>query len=287
MTEELNKKVAASIKLLQAIQKAHAGEQIELAYSGGKDSDVILQLAKEAGINYRAIYKNTTIDPHGTIAHVKAMGVEIWQPKKSFFELVAEKGMPNRFARFCCSELKEYKILDTCIMGVRKAESVKRAKRYTEPTECRVYSKKEHVENVYPILDWSNDDVREFIIDRKLQLAPVYYDNDGSLHTERRLGCVGCPLINKAARLAQLKEYPTMVKAFVRAMTKFKVSHPTSMEWIKYDHRDVYESLVHHFFFPERYADYLHAVSGGFFGEGARVNCKQFLEEYFNLSFEE
>ena len=285
MTEELNKKVAASIKLLQTIQKAHAGEQIELAYSGGKDSDVILQLAKEAGINYRAIYKNTTIDPRGTIAHVKAMGVEIRQPKKSFFEIVAEKGMPNRFARFCCSELKEYKILDTCIMGVRKAESTKRAKRYTEPTECRIYSKKDHVEAVYPILDWSNDDVREFIIDRKLQLAPVYYDAEGSLHTERRLGCVGCPLVNKRERLAQFKQYPNMIKALIRAKKKYRETHPNSKLWVKYDHRDVYEELVHDLFCPESYEKYQRLVGGGMFGD--RLDCKKYLEDYFNIKFKD
>ena len=66
ITAELQRKIDGSIKLLRTIQKAHEGEQIEIAYSGGKDSDVILQLAKEAGINYRAIYKNTTIDPPGS-----------------------------------------------------------------------------------------------------------------------------------------------------------------------------------------------------------------------------
>lgn len=47
---------------------------IEVSYSGGKDSDVILQLAKEAGIPFEAIYKQTSIDPPGTTAHAKAMG---------------------------------------------------------------------------------------------------------------------------------------------------------------------------------------------------------------------
>ena len=54
MTEELQKKVDRAIKLLQSTCK---DQQIELCYSGGKDSDVILELAKMAGINYRAIYK--------------------------------------------------------------------------------------------------------------------------------------------------------------------------------------------------------------------------------------
>lgn len=164
--KELQRKIDGSIRLLQAIQKSHHDDTIEVAYSGGKDSDVILQLAKEAGINYRAIYKNTTIDPPGTIAHVRAMGVEVLQPKHSFFQLVEQKGMPSRVRRFCCKQLKEYKVLDVVVMGVRRAESAKRAERYKEPTECRYYgSKKMHVEAIYPILEWSNDDVRDFILD--------------------------------------------------------------------------------------------------------------------------
>ena len=182
INEQLQKKIDQSIRLLQSVQKRYDGE-IELAYSGGKDSDVILQLAKEAGIRYRAIYKNTTIDPPGTIAHVKEMGVEILRPKENFFQLIAKKGFPNRFSRFCCEVLKEYKILDKTVIGVRKAESRARKERYNEPTECRYYgTKKEenHVEQIYPILEWTDEDVRDFILDRGLKLAPLYYDMGGA-----------------------------------------------------------------------------------------------------------
>ena len=74
MTPELQKKIDFAIRLLKAYDDPQ--NPVEIAYSGGKDSDVILQLAKEAGINFRAIYKNTTIDPPGTIKHVKDM---VWR----------------------------------------------------------------------------------------------------------------------------------------------------------------------------------------------------------------
>ena len=181
ITEKLQRKIDSSIRLQQSVQKRYDGE-IEIAYSGGKDSDVILQLAKEAGIRYRAIYRNTTIDPPGTIAHVKRMGAEILRPKETFFQLVEKKGFPNRFSRFCCEKLKEYKVMDKCIMGVRKSESTKRNERYKEPTECRWYGRKteaNHVEAIYPILDWTDDDVLAFVEDRHLTLAPVYYTRRG------------------------------------------------------------------------------------------------------------
>ena len=180
--DSLQKKIEQSIRLLQQVQKAHPDEVIEIAYSGGKDSDVILQLAKEAGIHYEAIYKNTTIDPPGTIRHAQEMGATIIRPKRTFAELIQSSGLPTRFSRFCCKELKEYKVQDVAVMGVRRSESTKRAARYSEPTECRFYgSKKVHVEAVYPILEWTNEDVAEFIADRKIKCAPIYYDMGGGI----------------------------------------------------------------------------------------------------------
>ncbi len=282
MTDELNKKVAASIKLLQRIAAAHPDTEIELAYSGGKDSDVILQLAKEAGIKYRAIYKNTTIDPPGTISHVKAMGVEIVQPKQSFFKLIERKGLPNRWVRHCCAELKEYKILDTVILGVRREESRARAERYKEPTQCRYYGKakteKNHVEQVFPILDWTLDDVKEFILDRGVKLAPRYYDADGTMHIKRRLGCVGCPLANRPDRLRELKEYPLMVKAMVKHSQIFLDNHP--------NHKSIantgYEQVVFNLFYENK-DDMRNAQTGGVLGSEGVIDCKKVLEDYFNI----
>ena len=155
MNEELQRKVDQAIRLIKSA--GADGSTVEVAYSGGKDSDVILELTRMAGIKYRAIYKNTTIDPPGTIAHVIANGVEVLRPKRTFFKIVEENGFPNRFRRFCCGYLKEFKVLDKNIIGVRKAESNKRKERYNEPTECRFYgSKKVHAEAFYPILEWSD-----------------------------------------------------------------------------------------------------------------------------------
>jgi phosphoadenosine phosphosulfate reductase len=57
---ELQKKIDFAIMLIQQAEKTSNeyfnGEPVEISYSGGKDSDVILQLAKEAGINFIPIY---------------------------------------------------------------------------------------------------------------------------------------------------------------------------------------------------------------------------------------
>lgn len=180
MSDKLQKKVDRAIRLLQSVPYRN-DEPIEVAYSGGKDSDVILELAKMAGIRYKAIYKCTTIDPPGTIKHAMDAGCEIRRPQKSFFRLLQENGMPNQFMRFCCRYLKEYPILYNCVIGVRKAESKKRDERYHEPIVCRVFSKKEggRVQQILPLLDWSDEEELEFINERKIKLHPLYYNEYG------------------------------------------------------------------------------------------------------------
>lgn len=70
---ELEKKIQRSLKVLR-MYKGDA--PIEVSYSGGKDSDVILALTKMAGIPCRAIYKNTTIDPPGKSSIARIM---VWR----------------------------------------------------------------------------------------------------------------------------------------------------------------------------------------------------------------
>ena len=279
VSEQLQKKIDRAIHLLQSVAKGYDGE-IEVAYSGGKDSDVILQLAKEAGIRYRAIYKNTTIDPPGTIKHVQDMGAEILRPKQTFFQLLVKRGFPSRFSRFCCAELKEYKVLDKAIVGIRRCESDKRAERYKEPTLCRYYGAKReenHVEQILPILDWSDDDVLQFIEDRKITLAPIYYNSGGgAIDVTQRLGCMCCPLATERKRILYFKKYPKMAKAYLRAGVKFRASHPDSYCVAHYD--DVYEWFTRDVFYPRK-KDW-DRVSGGLF---EKPDYKAFLEKEFGI----
>lgn len=280
ITEKLQKKIDSSIRLLQSVQKRYDGE-IEIAYSGGKDSDVILQLAKEAGIRYRAIYKNTTIDPPGTLEHVREMNVEILRATDTFFHIIAQKGFPNRFSRFCCEKLKEYKVLDKSVIGVRKAESRKRNERYNEPTLCRYYgSKKEenHVEQIFPILDWTDEDVRDFIIDRKLKLAPIYYnqEEEGQIDISKRLGCLCCPLKSNRKRIIEFKKYPKIAKAYIRAGQRFMDTHPDSMKCKKYN--NVYEWFARDVFYSSN--EDWNKVSEGLFD---KPNFKKLLEDEFGI----
>lgn len=98
-----------------------------LCYSGGKDSDVILTLAKLAGVNFEAVHNLTTVDAPETVNYIKSIpDVKIDYPDNSMWKLIVKKRMPpTRIVRYCCSELKERSgIGRKKITGVRWAESV-------------------------------------------------------------------------------------------------------------------------------------------------------------------
>ena len=260
-----------AIRLLKSIK----ADEIELSYSGGKDSDVILELAKMAGIKFRAIYKNTTIDPPGTIKHVVSKGVEVIRPSKTFAEIIRYAGYPDMFRRSCCKFLKEYKVLDKAIHGIRRCESAKRAKRYKEPTYCRVYGK-ERVEVFMPILEWTDKDIKEFVEYYNVKCHPLYYDEKGSFHPERRLGCMCCPLASNKKRIEQFKLYPNMVKFYVRNGGVYLKEHPKSPLNKRFNNE--YEWFTK-YLFCNNYEEFILRFDGLF----GRADCKKFLEDFFKV----
>lgn len=275
MNYELQKKIDRALKLIASAEKQakKASQPLEICYSGGKDSDVILQLAKMAGVEFRAIYKNTTIDAPGTIQHVLKNGVEIVRPKKDFRTLMAQKGWPSRKMRFCCVTLKEYKILDYAVVGVRRDESWKRAKLYNEPEICRVYNNKTKVRQYLPILDWNLNDVTEFLHDNNIKCAPVYYDEYGRFCPERRLGCICCPLKSRRGRIEEFKQYPRMVKMYLNAARIYRQTHKRYLD-------DEYQWFVC-YLFCESLQEFHERFGGNLFEPP--TDCKKFLEDYFEI----
>lgn len=277
MNDSLIEKERRAIRLLRSV----GNRPIEVSYSGGKDSDVILALAKEAGLNYRAIYKNTTIDPPGTIRHCLDAGAEIMRPKVGFFGLVAQRGFPTRFARFCCEVLKEYKVMDDAIHGIRRSESSARASRYQEPIICRMYNKKDHVNVYLPILEWTDADVAEYITQNGIKCHALYYDDEGKFHPERRLGCMGCPLRSDNG-LAHFKERPALVRAWLRGGQKWcckpREKRPHAMDMFS----NVYEMFYYKIFCSgkehpyEAFLQRKHTLYGD-------ADFKELLEDYFKI----
>ena len=273
MTPQLEKKVEQSIKLLRSIPQDKG--DIILAYSGGKDSDVCLELCKMAGIPFKAVYHSTTIDPPGTIRHVEENGVEISRPKEPFFRLLQKHGYPSRFVRYCCKLLKERYDSDIVVQGIRASESNARAERYKEPEQCRVYDKK-HKSRVYmPILYWTDEDIKEFVTERGVKCHPLYYGG-GQFDVTQRLGCIGCPLQSSAKRVRQFKQYPKYVRLYIKNAQKWYDAHKNNGKTYKYD--NAIDAFVATLFF-ETYQDfYEHTYT--LFG---KTDWRKYLEDYFKI----
>lgn len=275
------RKIESAIRLIRSIPQ---DGPVELCYSGGKDSDVILELAKMAGIPFVPVYKQTSIDPPGTTAHVKEMGVEVLRPKETFFKLIERKGNPSRFKRFCCEALKEYKVYDRAIVGIRRSESTKRMRNYKEPEQCRVYPRNGgKCRQYYPILEWTDEDVERFIKERGIKCAPLYYDGDGRFHVERRLGCVGCPLQSDNG-MSDYKRYPKFLQAQIRAYQKYLDKH-TRSNWYKRMGGSAYNAFFFYLFCKDD-EEYQMLTGEGQLFEDYKVDPKSYLEEYFGIKFE-
>lgn len=218
----------------------------------------------------------TTIDPPHTIQHAKENGAIVMKPKEKFFKLIEKSGFPTRRARFCCQVLKEYKVLDVAVQGIRVSESTDRAKRYKEPQICRMYNKKDHVNVFLPILNWTDNDIIEFVNQEKIELHSLYYNKDGVFDVNRRLGCSCCPLQSQRKLKEDFLNHPKMVCAYIKHGLIWWNNKPNTSSHKKF--YSVYDLFFHNVF-CESYQDYLYKTEGMF----GHLDCKQFLEDYFKI----
>lgn len=206
-----------------------------LCDSGGKDSSVIKELARMAGVKFAIHHNHTTLDHPETVYFVRRerdrwheMGYEydIKYPEESFWQLARRKGMlPLRHVRYCCEVLKERGGQDKfCITGVRWAESTKR-KNSRGIAEVQGRRKGEGLillndndENrreietcqrkgkriVNPIIDWSDDDVWDFLHKYAVPVNPLYEMG------YKRVGCMLCPFAGAKEKAALLEQFPEL-----------------------------------------------------------------------------
>lgn len=216
----LHQKIDETLEFIVDISAEY--DDLHLAFSGGKDSIVLFDLAKGSGIEFEAFYANTTIDPRGTKKFIRENypSVRILQPQKSFFQLVEKKGFPTRLNRYCCTELKEYaSVGKNVLMGVRKAESRQRSQRKKIHKDTRPWQK--GAVHIYPLLDWTDADIWLYIQQKNLKVAPAYYNGFS------RLGCVGCPLVyNSSKREQELNANPQIKKALIKNITRGMAKNP-------------------------------------------------------------
>lgn len=171
----------------------------------------------------------------------------------TMWNLIVRKGTPPlRISRYCCSELKEPNGVGKIVVtGVRWAESSRRkeqsdvvkilgkpkaTERLAEElgADYRVTKmggivlnddndiNRRMVEHCYrtrktmvnPIVDWTDEDVWEFLHYYGCKSNPLYECG------YKRIGCIGCPMAGKQQRLFEFERYPAYKKAYIRAFDK-------------------------------------------------------------------
>jgi phosphoadenosine phosphosulfate reductase len=204
------KKAILTLQQYEFLALKHSPDGYYLCYSGGKDSDVILHLAKAAGVKFKAYYSQTTIDPPEVVRHIRTHREVEWvKPDVNFFRSVESIGLPTRVRRWCCRKYKEDDGNNTVrIIGVRAAESKRRAAMWN------VISQRRKKDGYYlcPILLWSDQDVWKYLIENNVPYCSLYDEG------WKRLGCIGCPMSD---RKKQFEKWPRFERLWKRAAERY------------------------------------------------------------------
>lgn len=184
----------------------------------------------------------------------------------TMWNLIPKKGLPpTRIARYCCQYLKETGGEGRMTLtGVRWAESRNRQAnqgrvtiygKKTEETdffartprggvvlkeEARIFLNNDNDESrevvdfcikqrktvVNPIIDWTDDDIWEFIEEYKARYCSLY--DEGF----RRLGCIGCPLAGAKAQMKEFERWPKYKTLYIMAFDKMiEQNHECMKSW--------------------------------------------------------
>lgn len=269
---ELSEAIAKSIVLLQQGEPLalamNPAQGYHLAFSGGKDSQVLLSLAKLAGVRFHAEYTVTGNDAPENIYFIREHYPYVhWlHPKKKFLALVREKGLPTITRRFCCERLKEGMGKGEAVLtGVRWEESRKRSAyqpvevmsrrkehqgqdhgrtvEWLQQTEHQCIKGQDRV-MVRPMLHWSSDMVWEYISRFNIPVNPLYKDHG-------RVGCMFCPFASRPQLQWYRNQYAGFDKALHLALDDYWMKYPQHMLpsvyayvdwWISKDTVEVYKA---------------------------------------------
>lgn len=242
-------------KAIERLQFYEPKEGYYLAFSGGKDSIVIKALADMAKVKYDAHYNVTTVDPPELTRFIKHNYPDVtWERKPlNMWNLIIKKKMPpTRLMRYCCDYLKESGGEGRVVItGVRWAESARRKNTrkeveiYTKSKSKKALEDKEVFLNndndgkrrmfetcfqkqkkmVNPIIDWSDDDVWNFIKDNNIPYCELYDQGFD------RLGCVGCPLQGKSGMERDFQRWSIFKKGYIKAFEKVVENMSGEQTW--------------------------------------------------------
>lgn len=243
------------IKTASEMSFSYYKQPLVCTYSGGKDSDVMLELFKRAGIPFEVHHSHTTADAPQTVYHIRKVlrdlelhGIKCnidyhVQPNGksiTMWNLIPGKLLPpTRRARYCCDVLKESGCRNRMIAtGVRWDESNKRQER--ESFEAITPKKKDAIRVSDEKMMLTDNGDRRKLFERcemraKTVVNPIidwsnydiwdFYRNECKCHNIlyeigfTRVGCIGCPMAGKS-RWKEFGEFPKYKKMYVNSFDR-------------------------------------------------------------------
>lgn len=258
----LRKKMLHSVELLQKAEKIALNYDAEqgyyLAFSGGKDSQTLYHMTQLAGVKFKGHMNLTSVDPPEVIRFVKKNypEVELIKPGKSIFQHAIEKQiLPTMRVRWCCAEYKETAGAGkVTLIGIRKAESSRRAKRneveinnrkfsgdldsleeYRQEQKLKRMKRKSKADGVN-ITNADEEQTLGCIHGKEsLLVSPIIYWTEQdvweflnevvrvphcSLYDEgwHRIGCIGCPMSSHKQKMLENERYPHVKRGWIKAI---------------------------------------------------------------------
>ncbi len=250
---DLEHKAIERIKMASEMSLHHYRKPLICTYSGGKDSDVMLELFIRSGIPFEVHNNHTTADAPETVRHIRkkfqrleehGIKCEIEMPmykgkRTSMWQLIPIKlSPPTRTKRYCCQILKETGCKNRYIAtGVRWDESAARQERQEFEKIGRTKKQKEKFTKVMlmndndakrrmselcmqqnkmivnPIIDWKHIDIWEYITSEKIEVCSLYEMGYD------RVGCIGCPMAGKK-RYKEFFDFPKYKQMYLNAFER-------------------------------------------------------------------
>jgi 3'-phosphoadenosine 5'-phosphosulfate sulfotransferase (PAPS reductase)/FAD synthetase len=215
------------------------GQHHFVFWSGGKDSTAALHLALTAWDSNppKVAFVDTGITLPETLDYVKKLSKDwgfrliVLKADLDFWQYVTKNGFPNVKALWCRRLLKmkpikkfisEHKGWKVQVLGIRKAESPARQKSPFYDRPFRRHTKLPFTFNLLPLLDWTDNQVEEYMSRVQIPVNPAYKEYSTS-------GCYWCPFVRSNQHYMSLKKnHPELFDKIVFAE---KVSRKGHTPW--------------------------------------------------------
>jgi len=235
-----------------------------VAFSGGKDSAVLLDLVKKAlpKRSFVVVFGDTGMEFPDTYDIVEKTKQECEREEIPFYIAKSHLdpkeswklfGPPSRVLRWCCSvhkstpqtlKLREITGKDDytglAFVGVRSHESSTRAE-----YEYENYGKKQRGQYSHnSILEWTSAEVWLYTFANRLLINEAYKKGNS------RAGCLLCPMSVKKSDFIKYKAYPNEIEAYLEIIKKtsgrtFGDSYITKGGWVsRRSGRDLIDNVV-------------------------------------------